>query len=236
MKKIDFVSQDLLSKIYQNSFLNNKLPDQRTLAIKYNVSRDTIQKALKRLTDIGIVKSVQGAGVFIENTVRRNPLIYNSLTQNPYDRIHSKTIFLHKIIADENDRRVFDLNKQQEIWEFQRIRIVNLQIVQIETSKMPFSLFQDLTPHILEGSIQEYVQSTDLSISHYITSYTPILTNKQQSALLQCKPHSPAMKIINRGLLNNGTVYEFSEVIALDYTCTYIIPFNKENHLKRQQS
>lgn len=41
------------------------------------------------------------------------------------------------------------------------------------------------------------------------------------------------MKIRNRGLLDGGIVYESSEVIALDYSCTYITPFNKDIHQSR---
>lgn len=44
------------------------------------------------------------------------------------------------------------------------------------------------------------------------------------------------MEITNRGILSDGTIYQYSNILALDYTCTYIIPFNKENYEKRQKS
>lgn len=50
-----------------------------------------------------------------------------------------------------------------------------------------------------------------------------------------CKKGIPAMKIQNRCLLKGGVVYEYSEVIAIDYSCTYITPFNKENHSQRRR-
>lgn len=236
MKKVDFITQDLMSKIYQNKFEDNKLPNQRQLSNDYSVSRDTVQKAISQLSDIGIIYTVQGSGIFIKESALHNPLIFNSLTQNPYTRINSKMIFLKKIEANENDRRTFGLKKGQKIWYFQRIRIVNFEIVQIETSKMPFVLFQDLSQKNIESSIQKYVQNSGLNISHYITSYSPIIINKNQANLLQCKPHLPAMKIVNRSLLDDGRVYEYSEVVALDYTCTYLVPFNKISHSERQKN
>ena len=45
MKKREFIVQDLLSKIYQEEFSAGKLPNQRTLAQTYGVSRFTIQQA-----------------------------------------------------------------------------------------------------------------------------------------------------------------------------------------------
>lgn len=236
MRKADFVTQDLLSKIYQRKFEHNKLPNQRQLAQDYVVSRDTVQRAIGQLVDMGIIYTVQGAGIFVKEIALHNPLIYNSLTQNPYNRINSKMVFLKQIVADENDQRIFGLKKGQKIWWFQRIRIVNFEIVQIETSKMPVILFQDLSQDVIEHSIQKYVQSSGLNISHYITSYSPVVVDKEQAKLLQCKPHLPAMEITNRSLLDDGRVYEYSKVIALNYTCTYLVPFNKMSHIERQKN
>ena len=59
MKKREFIAQDIIGKIYQKKFEDNKLPTQRELAKMYGVSRYTIQEALKRLTDIGVVYAIQ---------------------------------------------------------------------------------------------------------------------------------------------------------------------------------
>ncbi|CAM7527311.1 GntR family transcriptional regulator [Phytobacter diazotrophicus] len=47
MKKKEFVTQDLLSKIYQNNDAGpRKLPPERQLAEEYGVSRFTIRQAV----------------------------------------------------------------------------------------------------------------------------------------------------------------------------------------------
>ena len=235
MKKREFVVQDILSKIYQEHYPDGKLPTQRNLAEQYEVSRYTIQEAINSLSDIGVIQVIQGSGMFIRQDAKQNPLIYNSLTRNSYDRITSKIVFLEKQLALEEDRQIFELEDEQEVWVFQRIRIVNYKMTQIETSRLPVSLFPDFTASIAEDSIQKYVQQSKYAISHYITSYTPVLITKKQSELLLCKKGTPAMKIVNRGILKSGQVYEYSEVVAIDYTCTYITPFNKESHQTRQK-
>ena len=86
----------------------------------------------------------------------------------------------------------------------------------------------------IESSIQKYVRDKNLEISHYITTYEAVSINREQAELLKCKKGTPAMKILNRGILENGMVYEYSEIIDIDYSCTYFIPFNKQNHSFRQ--
>ena len=37
------------------------------------------------------------------------------------------------------------------------------------------------------------------------------------------------MRIINRGILEGGRVFEISEIVDINYSCTYVIPFNHDN-------
>ncbi|MGC6769791.1 GntR family transcriptional regulator [Enterococcus sp. LJL128] len=233
MKKKEFIVQDLLSKIYQDHFESGKLPNQRTLAATYQVSRFTIQEAIKNLQEIGVVYTVQGSGIYIQERLKKNPLIFNSLTRTPYDRISSKLLSLEKRLSTSEEEQIFQLEETQEIWVFERARIVDYSFEQIELSKMPAALFPDLSRKHVEHSIQEYVEKKGFRISHYITSYTPTTISRNQSELLLCKKGTPAMLIQNRCLLEDGRVFEYSEITAIDYTCTYIRPFDREIHEAR---
>ncbi|OTN77444.1 hypothetical protein A5886_002544 [Enterococcus sp. 8G7_MSG3316] len=233
MKKREFIVQDLLSKIYQEQFTDGKLPNQRDLAKHYGVSRFTIQQAIKNLEEIGIVRVVQGSGIFIHEKWVKNPMIFNSLTRTPYDRIHSKMISLQKTKATPDEQKIFQLASQEDVWTFERVRIVNYKIEQLETSKLPVRLFPEMTKEVVEHSIQRYVESCGYRISHYISSYTPITVNTAQAKILLCKRGTPAMQISNRAILEDGRVYEFSNIVAIDYGVTYIRPFDREIHQSR---
>ena len=76
MKKKEFVTQDLLSKIYQFSDSGpRKLPPERQLAEDYGVSRFTVRQAIEKLASIGVVRIVQGSGIWINEQARNNPLV-----------------------------------------------------------------------------------------------------------------------------------------------------------------
>ncbi|MFB5761904.1 GntR family transcriptional regulator [Paenibacillus medicaginis] len=233
MNKTEFIIHDLLSKIYQNHYPDSKLPTERELAELYHVSRYTIQESIKKLKYMGLVKVVQGSGIFIGKNIQTSPLIYNSLTENPYSNIQSKVIELQKQPATSADQQIFGITSSDEVWVLQRVRIVNYQTVQIELSRLPVALFPIFTPKDAENSIQSYVQKHKYTISHYLNTYEAIALNKEQAMLLQQKRKSPAMKIASRGLLSNGRIFEISEIVAIDYRCTYLTAFNNEHHKRR---
>jgi GntR family mannosyl-D-glycerate transport/metabolism transcriptional repressor len=236
MRKRDFIADDILSKIYQNKYkAGEKIPTERDLANHYEVSRYTIREALKKLVNIGCIKIIQGSGVFVNETKYKSPLIYNSLTEKKFKDIQSKIIYFKKVTPDTNLEKIFDINgKQTKLWEYKRVRIVDFQKVQIETTRLPFSYFPNLNEEEVKKSVHDYVQQCDYKISHFITTYSSVNVNKEDADLLNCKKGIAAMKIINRGILQNGKVFEYSEIINLDYSVSYFIPFNPHSHNYRK--
>lgn len=236
MKKKEFVTQDLLSKIYQqHSGSARKLPPERQLAQEYGVSRFTIRQALEKLASIGVVRIVQGSGIWINEQTRSNPLVYNSITEKRFDQMRYRMISLHKKRPDREDQQIFVLSEDDFIWQFCRLRFVDDIATQIEISRMPAALFTDLSQEVIERSLQQYVLEKGFPISHLLTSYRAVSVSREQAILLGCKKGSPAMHINNRGILDGGRVYEISDIIDINYSCTYVIPHNRDNLAFRQQ-
>ena len=50
--------------------MNTRLPSERALAEQYQVSRNTVREAMQRLGARGLVRSRQGAGVFVTDQLR----------------------------------------------------------------------------------------------------------------------------------------------------------------------
>ncbi|TDQ37133.1 GntR family transcriptional regulator [Aureibacillus halotolerans] len=236
MRKKEFISEDLLSKIYQNKYRpGEKLPPERELAIQYGVSRYTIREALKKLLNIGCVRTVQGAGIYVTGSNERNPLVYNSLTEKKFKDIDSHIVYLKQVPASPQMAKLFDFVEEGEtLWEYQRVRIVEMQKMQIETTRLPVSYFPQLDTSVIAQSVHDFVQQQGYQISHFMTTYRAVNISKAQAEMLNCKKGVAAMEILNRGLLDDGRVFEYSELINLDYACTYFTPFNSSRHQVRK--
>ena len=92
-KKTEFIVTDLISKIFQRKTIMDKLE----LAEIYHVSRFTIQKVLGRLQSIGLIYMTQGDGTYINKKALGHPMVYNSLTEVPYEELRSRTLYLKQV-------------------------------------------------------------------------------------------------------------------------------------------
>lgn len=180
--KAEFIVEDLISKICQKKYNDSRLPSERELAGQYHVSRYTIQKVMKQLIDMGLLISRQGSGIFVNEKMRGNPLVYNSATLVPYEDLQSQMIHLKKIPATPKQQKIFNLRETDMVWEFKRIRIM-----------------------------------------------------REDAELLNRKGNTPAFLIRSRGFLRGGAVFVSSRIIAVDYECTYVVPFNKDVFQKRRK-
>lgn len=65
------VMRQLETGMLDGTFLANaRLPSERVLAEQYKVSRNTVREAVQRLAARGLVRSRQGAGVFVTDQLR----------------------------------------------------------------------------------------------------------------------------------------------------------------------
>ncbi len=233
--KTEFIIEDLISKIYQKKYVDSRLPPERELASQYGVSRYTVQKALKQLTEMGLLLSRLGNGVFVNEKMRGNPLVYNSATLVPYKDIQSRMVSLKKIPASPKLKKIFNLKADDMVWEFQRVRIMNYKKTQIETGHMPCTLFPSMNSEVIEDSIQNFAIEEGYRISHFMTNYSSAQLTKDEAELLNCKRSTPAFLIKSRGFLKDGSVFVSSKIMAVDYECTYVVPFNKAVFRKRRK-
>lgn len=92
------IAIDIANRIYNEKYkVGEKIHGRSTLASEYNVSPETVRKAIKILEDVAIVKSEKGAGVVISS--RENALTYINRFSN-LESVKDMEKKLRKIIAD----------------------------------------------------------------------------------------------------------------------------------------
>lgn len=235
-RKTQFLIEDLISKIFQQQFPGEKLPAERVLAQEYKVSRYTVQQALRRLEAMGMIYRRQGDGIYIRRNAQKFPMVYNSATQIQYSDLRSEMLSLRRIRATPELLQVFNIPPEEEVWEFRRVRIMDYSKSQIETGYLPCSLFPYVDREVVEDSIQNFAMEQGYRIARFMTIYRPTQLTREEAELLSCRKGEPAFSITSRGYLRDGRIFVHSNITAIHYECTYIVPFNKEVYtLRRNQ-
>lgn len=69
--RVESVMRRIEAALLDGSFpANSRMPSERSLAERYDVSRNTIREAIQRLTARGLVNSRHGVGVFVTDQLR----------------------------------------------------------------------------------------------------------------------------------------------------------------------
>jgi len=228
MKKYEELVQDIISKICQG-VITVKLLSEREISEKYETSRFSVRKALAKLEAIGVIKSKVGSGYFVNTAIIGKPLIYNSITENKFGEISYKKIKLNKRLPTPHEMQVFSINENDYLWHIKRLRLVHGIVTQIEETILPVSIFAHISNEVIENSLQKHVLSLGLEIESYLTTYRAINLSKEDAILLDCKRSIAAMNITNRGFLKTGEVFVVSDIIDINYQCTYHTQFNSES-------
>lgn len=126
---------------------NEKLTDERSLAIEFNVSRSTIRKALLQLKDEGQVTIKQGAGIYIkeQNLIQNVSSGYYSLTDDMREiGKQVETILLNTQLIEAKSEPSYQGSKDQKLVKIERVRIIDNVKSIYEINLLPASRFPSL--------------------------------------------------------------------------------------------
>ncbi|ALC91286.1 GntR family transcriptional regulator [Bacillus sp. FJAT-18017] len=104
------IAIDIANRIYNEKYkVGEKVHGRSTLASEYNVSPETVRKAMKILEDVEIVRSEKGAGVVIAS--RENALTYI----NRFSNLESVKDMEKQMRLLMNERKEIDLRLFEKI-------------------------------------------------------------------------------------------------------------------------
>lgn len=159
VKYLDISEQ--IEKMYVDQAHEKKLPKEMELANQFNVSRETIRKALNQLITSGKLYSIQGSGYYVKKD--------GISIVNPLNKLSSVTEMIQNACLVEGDmdtkiylghptemeREQLDLNEGDEVYFIERIRTAKGEPVVYSKNLLPFKLVGE--------SFQEYYHQGSLS-------------------------------------------------------------------------
>ena len=179
MKKYQIIYKDLEKAIHEQKYqVGDFLPTEQELVQSYQVSRDTIRKALTLLVEEGLVKKIHGSGSQVINQEQINFPVsdltsYQELIEQQGLNSQTNVISLDKIIVDSKLSERTGFSNSRQIWRVVRQRVVGSCASVIDIDYLDASLVPQLNRSIAEYSIYDYIENQlNLSISHAFKEIT----------------------------------------------------------------
>jgi len=148
------IAETLQEEILSNYKSGDRLPSEYDLCKRFDVSRYIVRQAMNRLVQVGIVKSYQGIGYFvnvvpIEIRYTMTPVTQYSKVIRDLGHIPSaKIIFKEKAVPPKNILDALHLKHGDETYRLEIVRCCDDVPLAYNVTWLPVSLFPNLFDYL----------------------------------------------------------------------------------------
>ncbi|CAM4347128.1 MULTISPECIES: GntR family transcriptional regulator [Erysipelothrix] len=208
------IEQRILSGYYSDG---NKLPTEEELGKEFNVSRNTIRKAVDTLVKRGYIMAVQGSGMFIRNIAQQDNSIINlenfrGLTADfQNSTIESQIIEFNETIATESLAEIMNCAVGTELYYINRLRIIDGKRWVVEYSYYNKQYIPFLNEDIINDSIYDYIRNglnRQIGYVDRVIEAAPL--NLRDAHLLGLQEGDPALISTNKSMFKTGEIFDYS--------------------------
>lgn len=197
---------DLRSRISAGEFLE-RFPTDKEMIEQYNVSRQTVREAVRRLELDGVVVRHRGRGTVLTNTRFEQQLgsLY-SLFRELEDKGHRQwsRVLTQEIVEDTELADQFAI-ADKKFFHLERVRFADDLEVAIDSIKIPLAFAVPLVNVNFEHTslYDELERLCNLAPTRGEERIAPILLSAQEASLLGVEPPSAALSMSRTTFVND---------------------------------
>ena len=208
----DAIEQDIALGKYSEA---NKLPTEDELIELYQVSRNTIRKAIDLLVKQGIIMPIQGSGMFLRKPPTDgcvNLEVFHGLTAGfNNNKVETEVIDFKLTQADAKLAEIMQCHEGTPLYFVERLRSIDGKKFVMEYSHFNKDVVPYLNKEIVSGSIYQYI-TNDLNkqIGYVDRVIEAGILNEHDAKYLGLKAGEPSLISINRAMLKSGVIFDYS--------------------------
>ncbi|MGB2965004.1 MAG: GntR family transcriptional regulator [Anaerolineales bacterium] len=220
---VEIVTNDLRTKIKKDTFSGYRLPSEPELALKFDVSRNTIRQALTSLEAEGIINRKHGAGTFISQHVINigNRLDevwdFEEMIKNSGFSPSIQHVELSLIAPSELVTNKLSLSKGDEVLRTANIFLADEMPVIYCVDYIPARIIRSAyEENELYGPVYEFLKKRcHQLVEQNITEILSVISDNELSEFLSCAPGSPIHYFRELALNENDEPIMYSD----EYYC-----------------
>lgn len=194
----------------------------------FEVSRNTVKKAIEDLVQEGILYRVQGKGTFVSHPKIEHSLsAFYSFSQVLKEKgLKPKDVVLHVKVEEAIHKiaKALDIKKGEEVVVIQRLRYANEEPIILESSYLPKSKVANMEElkYVGDTSLYNILNSKfNIIVNSAKETFEPILIRAEDSVLLHVKEGSPALLLERIAYDQNKQPIEFCKSIVRGDRCKF---------------
>ena len=214
IKIYNYLKENIISQEFK---AGQKIPSENELKNIFNVSRNTVRRAIEMLVSEGYLTSIHGKGVFV---MEKQPLEFlvgglqsikeASITNNI--NYITKVAQFETLTIDENLSKKTGFSIGTDALKILRVRNIESEDVILDVNYFNLNAISGITKEIAEDSIYEYIEKNlklKISGAKKIVSVVPSTNiDKKYLNLNNC---NLVAVIKNYVYLDNGALFEYTE-------------------------
>ncbi|MCH4283820.1 MULTISPECIES: trehalose operon repressor [Bacillota] len=212
--KHQILYEKILKKIQDRAWPDDKLPSEKELMAIYDVSRDTVRKALQHLSEDGFIIRAQGKATTV---LRNKDFEFPVMTLDSFIEQHEKDSqtdikLLEKIQAGNDIAECLQIHPNEEIYHLIRVRSINGKRMILDEDYFPISLIPDLTKEDAQRSVYDYIeQKLNLSIGFASRKLSAAKADARDYEMLDLDDYNTVIVLTSYGYLQDGRLFQYNE-------------------------
>lgn len=229
MRKVDkgspvplyYQLKNIIAELIENEELKpgDPVPTERELCELHGISRMTVQKAILALVNEGVVYREQGKGTFVAQSKERHRLLqlagFTEEMQRRGLKVATELLSFERKLPTKKVQSDLNLSPQDEVFEVERLRLIDGEPYALETVYLPVMLCPALSGEKLKNASLYDVLSREfgLQIGYAYQTIEPVLINDYESNFLHVKKNSLALLFSRHTYLTDDTPFEVTKAI-----------------------
>lgn len=210
----------IVNKIHSGTYNeDDKLPSERELCEKYDISRATVRRAMVELEKNDYIYKKQGKGVFISSKAFEQDLLsFYSFSEEMKKIGKTPSSIVIDFEVEKSDAKIseiLELDIDTEVYKFTRLRLADGEPMMLETTYLPTDRFEALSRELLSNNAMYdvFTDKYNVEFGKAEETFQATAINSKEEKYLKVKKNSPAI-LLKRLTYENERVIEYTISVA----------------------
>lgn len=193
----------------------DKLPSEKELMEMYNMSRDTVRKALNMLVQDGYIEKAKGK---VATVASRNQFNFPISAIKSFKELHvgvENSTYVENLEIAKGEKEIIKklgISKDEEYFKLIRIRKIEGERIIIDKDYIPRKYVANIPLKAAQDSLYEYLENDlDLKISYCTKEITVHKITDEDRELLDIKDFDMVVVVKSFTYLEGGHLFQYTE-------------------------